>query len=101
MTTPPPDTAPPHPYATLTPDLVLDALAGIGLYGDGRLMALGSYENRVYQAVLEDGSRVVAKFYRPGRWSDAQILEEHAFAQELAAAEVPMVAPLAIEGSTQ
>jgi len=100
MTTPPPDTAPPHPYAALTPDLVLDALAGIGLYGDGRLMALGSYENRVYQAVLEDGSRVVAKFYRPGRWSDAQILEEHAFAQELAAAEVPMVAPLAIEGGT-
>lgn len=95
-----PGTAPPHPYATLTPDLVLDALAGIGLYGDGRLMALGSYENRVYQAVLEDGSRVVAKFYRPGRWSDAQILEEHAFAHELAAAEVPMVAPLAIEGGT-
>lgn len=95
-----PGTAPPHPYAALTPDLVLDALSTIGLYGDGRLMALGSYENRVYQAVLEDGSRVVAKFYRPGRWSDAQILEEHAFAQELAAAEVPMVAPLAIEGST-
>jgi len=58
-----------HPYASLTPDLVLDALASVGLYGDGRLMALGSYENRVYQATLEDGSRVVAKFYRPGRWS--------------------------------
>ena len=66
-----------HPYATLTPDLVLDALASVGLHGDGRLMALGSYENRVYQVTLEDGSRVVAKFYRPGRWSEAQILEEH------------------------
>lgn len=89
-----------HPYATLTPDLVLDALASIGLYGDGRLMALGSYENRVYQAVLEDGSRVVAKFYRPGRWSDAQILEEHTFALELAAAEVPVVAPLVVQQRT-
>lgn len=68
-----------HPYASLTPDLAFDALASVGLYGDGRLMALGSYENRVYQATLEDGSRVVAKFYRPGRWSEAQILEEHAF----------------------
>jgi len=87
-------------YAGLTPDVVLDALASAGLYGDGRLMALGSYENRVYQAVLEDGTRVVAKFYRPGRWSEAQILEEHAFAQELAAAEVPMVAPLLLGGRT-
>lgn len=92
----PPDTA--HPYADLTPDLVLDALASVGLYGDGRLMALGSYENRVYQVVLEDGSRVVAKFYRPGRWSAAQIQEEHAFALELAAAEVPVVAPLLLQG---
>ena len=87
-----------HPYASLTPDLVLDALASVGLYGDGRLMALGSYENRVYQATLEDGSRVVAKFYRPGRWSEAQILEEHAFSQELADAEVPVVAPLLLHG---
>lgn len=89
-----------HPYAPLTPDLVLDALASVDLYGDGRLMALGSYENRVYQVSLEDGSRVVAKFYRPGRWSDAQILEEHAFAAELAQAEVPMVAPLVLQGRT-
>lgn len=87
-------------YAALTPDVVLDALASLGLHGDGRLMALGSYENRVYQAALEDGTRVVAKFYRPGRWSDAQILEEHAFAAELEAAEIPMVAPLALEGRT-
>lgn len=89
-----------HPYAHLTPDLVLDALAAIGLYGDGRLMALGSYENRVYQVHLEDGARVVAKFYRPGRWSEAQILEEHAFSAELTAAEVPVVAPLVVEGRT-
>ncbi|QEA13515.1 serine/threonine protein kinase [Comamonas flocculans] len=89
-----------HAYAALTPDVVLDALAACGLQGDGRLMALGSYENRVYQVGLDDGSRVVAKFYRPGRWSAAQIGEEHAFAGELAAAEVPMVAPLALAGQT-
>src|SRR5438105_3170346 len=93
-----------HPYDALTPDVVLDALASVGLYGDGRLLALSSYENRVYQLWLEephDGhAAVVAKFYRPGRWSDAQIGEEHAFAAELAAGEVPMVAPLALGGST-
>ena len=72
---------------------MLDALESAGLRGDGRLLALNSYENRVYQASLEDGSQVVAKFYRPGRWSEAQILEEHAFALELAAREIPMVAP--------
>ena len=92
--------SPTHPYESLTPDLVLDALASVGQYGDGRLMALGSYENRVYQVQLEDGTRVVAKFYRPGRWSEAQIVEEHAFALELAEAEVPMVAPLSIDGRT-
>ncbi len=88
-----------HPYDQLTPDAVLDALASVGLHGDGRLMALSSYENRVYQAHLEDAFEghevVVAKFYRPGRWSEAQILEEHAFAHELTAAEVPVVPPLA------
>ncbi|NDZ14425.1 serine/threonine protein kinase [Variovorax sp. WS11] len=89
-----------HPYESLTPDVVLDALAGFGLYGDGRLMALNSYENRVYQAHLEDGRAVVLKFYRPGRWSDTQIAEEHRFSTELAAAEVPAVAPLALEGAT-
>ena len=89
-----------HPYARLTPDQVLDALASVGLYGDGRLMALSSYENRVYQVSLEDGQRVVAKFYRPGRWSEAQILEEHAFAAELMAAEVPAVGPMLLNGST-
>ena len=63
-------------------------------------MALSSYENRVYQVTLEDGERVVAKFYRPGRWSEAQILEEHTFAAELMAAEVPAVGPLVLNGST-
>ena len=84
------------PYANLTPDLVLDALESVGLSGDGRLLALNSYENRVYRAQLDTGGAVVAKFYRPGRWSDIQILEEHAFAAELVAAEVPVIAPLAI-----
>ena len=98
-----PDTASPdsgHPYEALGPDTVLDALASVGLYGDGRLLALSSYENRVYQVHLEDGSAVVAKFYRPGRWSDAQIAEEHAFAAELMAAEVPAVGPLTLQGTT-
>ncbi len=89
-----------RPYDGLTPDAVLDALQSAGWRGDGRLLALNSYENRVYQASLEDGGHVVAKFYRPRRWSDAQILEEHGFAAELAAREIPVVAPLAREGQT-
>ncbi|WP_371736856.1 serine/threonine protein kinase [Rhodoferax sp. U11-2br] len=89
-----------HPYHALTPDLVQDALVSIGLYGDGRQMALSSYENRVYQLHLDDGSTVVAKFYRPGRWSEAQILEEHAFSAELMDAEIPVVGPLRIQGRT-
>ncbi len=87
-----------HAYDTLTPDVVLDALEDIGLAVDGRLTALSSYENRVYQVMLDDDQAVVAKFYRPGRWSDAQINEEHAFAAELVGAEVPMVAPLVFNG---
>ncbi len=90
----------PHPYQALTPTLVVDALAHIGLMCDGRLMALSSYENRVYLLYLDDGSAVVAKFYRPERWTEVQILEEHAFAAELVAAEVPVVAPLVIAGGT-
>ncbi len=88
------------PYSTLTPDVVLDAVESIGLRSDGRLLALNSYENRVYQIGIEEGAPVVAKFYRPQRWSDAQILEEHAFTQELAEREIPVVAPLAIAGRT-
>lgn len=85
------------PYADLTPAAVLDALDGVGLRGDGRMLQLNSYENRVFQAFLEDGRVVVAKFYRPERWSDAQILEEHAFAAELAAAEIPVASPWPLE----
>jgi Ser/Thr protein kinase RdoA (MazF antagonist) len=88
------------PYADLTPDVVLDALASAGFEGDGRLLSLNSYENRVYQVWLDEraanahGASVVAKFYRPARWTDAQILEEHAFAAELAGHEIPAVPPL-------
>ncbi|MGH8796662.1 MAG: phosphotransferase, partial [Caldimonas sp.] len=81
------------PYADLDPTVVLDALDSVGLRGDGRLIQLNSYENRVFQVFLEDGRVVVAKFYRPSRWTDAQILEEHAFAAELGAAEIPVAAP--------
>ncbi len=88
------------PYADLTPDLVLDAVTACGLWPDGRLLPLNSYENRVWQVGIEDGTPVVAKFYRPGRWTDAAILEEHAFAAELVDAEWPMVAPLALSGRT-
>ena len=99
-----PEAAERHPYETLTPDVVMDALASIGVFGDGRLVALSSYENRVYQLHLEDPVQghaiVVAKFYRPERWSREQILEEHAFAAELAQAEVPAVPPLVIAGAT-
>ena len=89
-----------HPYSRLTPDTVLNALEAAGLACDGRLLALNSYENRVYQVGLDDGSAVVAKFYRPARWSDAQILEEHAFAIELAESEIPVVAPSTLAGAT-
>jgi Ser/Thr protein kinase RdoA (MazF antagonist) len=88
------------PYANLTPDVVLDAAGACGLWPDGRLLALNSYENRVWQIGLEESAPVIAKFYRPGRWSDAAIVEEHAFAQELADAELPVVAPLAFDGQT-
>jgi Ser/Thr protein kinase RdoA (MazF antagonist) len=83
-------------YSRLDPQQVLDALDTVGLRGDGRVLQLNSYENRVFQVMLEDGGAVVAKFYRPGRWSDAQILEEHSFALELAEAEVPVVPPLVL-----
>jgi Ser/Thr protein kinase RdoA (MazF antagonist) len=88
------------PYADLSPQVVLDALEAAGFRCDGRVLALNSYENRVYQIGIEEGSPVVAKFYRPGRWTDAAILEEHAFALELAAQEIPVVAPLSPEGKT-
>ena len=113
-----------HPYSALTPDCALDALDSTGLKADGRLLALNSYENRVYQMGVEDaapagevlpgvytlqGARpaggpgaaaVVVKFYRPERWSDAAILEEHAYTIELAAREIPVVAPMELNGAT-
>lgn len=84
------------PFTALDPSCVIDALAGVGFTGDGRLVQLNSYENRVYQAFLDDGGVVVAKFYRPARWSDAQIDEEHRFVGELAAAEMPVAAPITL-----
>jgi Ser/Thr protein kinase RdoA (MazF antagonist) len=89
-----------HPYERLTPDSILNAVESLGLRCDGRLLALNSFENRVYQVGLEDAAPVVAKFYRPERWSTEQILEEHAFALELAQAEIPVVAPMAHAGRT-
>jgi Ser/Thr protein kinase RdoA (MazF antagonist) len=86
----------PRCYDDLTPDEVLDALDAVGFRGDGRILQLNSYENRVFQVMLEDSGAVVTKFYRPGRWSNDQIVEEHLFALELAAAEVPVVAPCAL-----
>lgn len=83
-----------HPYDALTPDVVLNALESVGFPCDGRLLALNSYENRVYQIGLEAGPSVVAKFYRAGRWPDAAILEEHAYLAELAGAELPAVPPV-------
>jgi len=85
----------PHPYDALLPDLILDAIDAQGYHTSGSMLALNSYENRVYQIGLESGQFIVAKFYRPGRWSDEAILEEHAFAAQLAAVEIPVVAPLA------
>lgn len=84
-----------HPYERLQPGLILDAVEAAGYRPDGRLLALNSYENRVYQVGIEHGPALVAKFYRPRRWSRASILEEHAFAAELAEREIPVVAPLA------
>jgi Ser/Thr protein kinase RdoA (MazF antagonist) len=94
------ESTPIHPFAGLGPERVLDALASVGLYGDGRLLALNSYENRVYQVGIEDGAPLVVKFYRPQRWSDAAILEEHGFVQELAEREVPVVPALTLDGRT-
>ena len=92
------------PYSTLTPDCMLKAVESTGYACNGRMLALNSYENRVYQVGVSDengaDSFLVAKFYRPQRWSDEQILEEHAFAEELAEAEIPVVAPLRVNERT-
>jgi len=88
------------PYAGLTPDMILDALEAAGFEPTGSLLELNSYENRVYQLELEDGTFVVSKFYRPERWSNEQILEEHQFTQELIEHELPAVGPLDRDGTT-
>jgi Ser/Thr protein kinase RdoA (MazF antagonist) len=88
------------PFSNLSPDLILDAVDSVGIATDGRLLALNSYENRVYHLGVVDDSPVVAKFYRPHRWDDAAILEEHAFVQSLADAEIPAVAPTSIDDNT-
>jgi len=89
-----------HPYEKLTPDCILDALENVGFEPSGSLLALNSYENRVYQVSLNDDSFVIVKFYRPNRWSNTSILEEHAFTQELVEQEIPIVAPLSINDKT-
>jgi Ser/Thr protein kinase RdoA (MazF antagonist) len=91
---------PSHPYDVLTPDVVLDALDSVGMHGDGRLLSLNSYENRVYQAWRDDEPPIVVKFYRPARWSDAAIDEEHAFVAALDESELPVVAPLVVDDAT-
>ncbi|AMN47427.1 serine/threonine protein kinase [Steroidobacter denitrificans] len=87
-----------HPYDRLTPDVIIAAVESCGGLSDRRILALNSYENRVYQVGMETGAPLIAKFYRPGCWSEAAILEEHDFALELAQAEIPVVPPLLREG---
>jgi Ser/Thr protein kinase RdoA (MazF antagonist) len=94
------NTQPDHSFSTLTPDSVLNALESLGLRCDGRLLALNSYENRVYQVGIEEDKPLVAKFYRPARWADAAILEEHGYVQELVEREIPVVPALEIGGKT-
>lgn len=89
-----------HDYSGLTPDVMIAAIESTGLLLSGRTLALNSYENRVYRCDLEQGGAVVAKFYRPQRWTDAAILEEHAFALQLAARDVPVVAPMSMQDSS-
>ena len=88
------------PFAGLNPDTIIKAVESVGVACDGRVLALNSYENRVYRLGCEDAAPVVAKFYRPERWSDEAILEEHAFSTELRAAELSVVAPLAFASRT-
>ncbi len=83
-----------HPYDALTPDVILDSMEAAGFVVNGRLFALNSYENRVYQIGIEDAQPVIAKFYRPGRWTEEQIREEHRFTLQLVEVDIPVVAPV-------
>lgn len=94
------DHSPPRNFSTLSPERVLGALESLGFHSDGRLLALNSYENRVFQIGMDEGAPLVAKFYRPGRWTDAAILEEHAFVRQLVEREVPVVPPLTPKGGS-
>ncbi len=90
-----------YPFALLSPDMVIDAVESSGLVSDARVFALNSYENRVYQVGIEESEPIIVKFYRPQRWSNAQILEEHEFSLELADLEIPIVPPIKnAEGQT-
>jgi len=83
-----------HPFDSLTPNFILDAMESCGYFSDGRLFPLNSYENRVYQIGIEDEAPLIGKFYRPNRWTTEQILEEHQFCFELVEQELPVVAPI-------
>ena len=89
------------PFAELDPDRILEAVESLGFECDGRVLALNSYENRVYRIGRDNGLPLVAKFYRPERWTDNAILEEHAFSAELLAADISVVAPLIVNEQTR
>lgn len=89
-----------HPYDSLSPDAVITAVESLGLLCDLRILPLNSYENRVYQVGLDEAEPVIVKFYRPNRWSRDAILEEHIFLHELQEAEIPVIAPLTIAGTS-
>lgn len=89
-----------HPYEQLTPDLVIDAVESLGMISDQRIFPLNSYENRVYQIGIEDATPLIAKFYRPERWTDAAILEEHQFTLDLLDQDISVVAPMVFDGQT-
>ena len=89
-----------HNYSQLIPDTIINAIESLDYISDSRILALNSYENRVYQIGIEDESPIIAKFYRPNRWTDEMIKEEHQFTLELANADLPVVAPIVINNET-
>ncbi|TBR43533.1 serine/threonine protein kinase [Marinomonas agarivorans] len=89
-----------HPFSQLTPDFIIAAIESLGFWSDARIYPLNSYENRVYQVGIEDEAPLIAKFYRPNRWSQAQIMEEHQLLQCLKAANLDVIAPKEVQGDT-